>query len=199
MGRVSRAPVSVGDTVPVRSQQKILAAALGLIEGGGFEAVNIAAVATAAGVSRQTVYSIFGTREEVVSQAMGGLAIEVLGEITAQVESVDTACDYVLEFIVAARTAVRAHPVLATLLLAERGNPVFDVEMMSRAIPFATQMLTPMVERGLATDVELDEIVEIAVRLGLSVVAFDSELVHSDDSLRAFLARWLGPAIRSTS
>ena len=199
MGRVSRAPVSVGDTVPVRSQQKILAAALGLIEGGGFEAVNIAAVATAAGVSRQTVYSIFGTREEVVSQAMGGLAIEVLGEITAQVESVDTACDYVVEFIVAARTAVRAHPVLATSLLAERGNPVFDLEMMSRAIPFATQMLTPMVERGLATDVELDEIVEIAVRLGLSVVAFDSELVHSDDSLRAFLARWLGPAIRSTS
>ena len=199
MGRVSRAPVSVGDTVPVRSQQKILAAALGLIEGGGFEAVNIAAVATAAGVSRQTVYSIFGTREEVVSQAMGGLAIEVLGEITAQVESVDTACDYVVEFIVAARTAVRAHPVLATLLLAERGNRVFHVEMMSRAIPFATQMLTPMVERGLATDVELDEIVEIAVRLGLSVVAFDSELVHSDDSLRAFLARWLGPAIRSTS
>ena len=81
---------------------------------------NIAAVATAAGVSRQTVYSIFGTREEAVSQAMGGLAVEVLGEITAQVESVDTACDYVVEFIVAARTAVRAHPVLATLLLAER-------------------------------------------------------------------------------
>ncbi len=189
----------MGNTFLVRSQQKILGAALGLIEGGGFEAVNIAAVATAAGVSRQTVYSIFGTREEVVSQAMGGLAVEVLGEITAQVESVDTVCDYVVEFIVAARTAVRAHPVLATLLLAERGNPVFDLEMMSRAIPFAGQMLTPMVERGLATEAELDEIVEIAVRLGLSVVAFDSDLVHSDDSLRAFLSRWLGPAIRSTS
>ena len=77
--------------------------------------------------------------------------------------------------------------------LAERGNPVFDLEMMSRAIPFAGQMLTPMVERGLATEAELDEIVEIAVRLGLSVVAFDSDLVIPTTPCGAFLSRWLGP------
>ncbi|MCL2536639.1 MAG: hypothetical protein FWE39_20965, partial [Nocardiaceae bacterium] len=41
----------------------------------------------------------------------------------------------------------------------------------------------------------LDDIVEIALRLGLSVVVFDDEAVHTDDDLRRFLTRWLEPAM----
>ncbi|MBM4481622.1 TetR family transcriptional regulator [Rhodococcus hoagii] len=54
----------------MRSRKKILDATLGLIGSAGFEGVNIAAVAAAAGVTRQTVYSIFGTREDLVSHAI---------------------------------------------------------------------------------------------------------------------------------
>jgi hypothetical protein len=41
----------------------------------------------------------------------------------------------------------------------------------------------------------LDEIVEITVRLGLSVIVFDSDAVRTDESLREFLGRWLEPAL----
>lgn len=185
----------MGDNSVVRSQQKILDATLRLIERGGFAAVNMAAVAHEAGVSRQTVYSNFGSREEVVSQAMGGLAVDVFGDIKARLSSVDTACEYLVEFIVAGRGAVRAHPVLMALMLSGQGNPVFDVEMMERASPFARELLSPMIERGLVTDAELDDIVEMGVRLGYSLIAFDSAPVHADGDLRAFLTRWLLPAM----
>ncbi|MDJ0392507.1 TetR/AcrR family transcriptional regulator [Rhodococcus sp. G-MC3] len=179
----------------MRSRQKILNATLGLIETGGFEGVNVAAVASAAGVSRQTVYSIFGSREEVVSQAMAGLAIEIFQGIEARLESACTACDYVVEAVVSGRSAVRTHPVLASLLVAEQGNPVFDFEMMARANPVARHLFEPMVERGLATRDELGDIVEIVVRLGLSIISFDSDAVRTDDALRAFLRKWLAPAL----
>lgn len=189
----------MGDNSGVRSQQKILDATIRLIERGGFEAVNMAAVAHEAGVSRQTVYSNFGSREEVVSQAMAGIAVEVFASIKSRLQMVDTACEYVVEFIVAGRAVVREHPVLMTLLLAERGNPVFDLEMMANAKPVAHELLSPLIERRLVTGAELDDIAEIAVRLGYSVVAFDSAPVHSDDDLRAFLTRWLRPAMTFTS
>lgn len=191
--------VLIGDNFPVRSQQKILNATLRLIEGGGFEAVNMAAIAHEAGVSRQTVYSNFGSREEVVSRAMSDLTVEMLSGIKARLDAVESACEYVVEFIVASRAEVRAHPVLTTLLLAERGDPVFSAEMMDRAKPVAHEFLSPIVERGLATEEELDGVIEISVRLGLSVIAFDSKSIHSDDDLRTFLTRWLQPAMGSTA
>lgn len=68
----------------MRSRKKILDATLALIGSAGFEGVDIAAVAAAEGVTRQTVYPIFGTREDLVSQAIAGLAVEVLGDIRAR-------------------------------------------------------------------------------------------------------------------
>lgn len=189
----------VGDNLQVRSQQKILSATVRLIETGGFEAVNMAAIAHEAGVSRQTVYSNFGSREEVVSKAMADLTVEALSGINARLLAVNSACEYVVEFIVAARAAVRAHPVLATLLLTERGDPVFSMEMMDRAKPVAHGFLSPIVERNLATSEELDDILEISVRLGLSVIAFDSHSIHGDENLRSFLTRWLQPAMAPPS
>ncbi|WP_435530336.1 TetR/AcrR family transcriptional regulator [Prescottella equi] len=75
----------------MRSRKKILDATLGLIGSAGFEGVDIAAVAAAAGVTRQTVYSIFGTREDLVSQAIAGLAVEVLGDVDARLAATQSA------------------------------------------------------------------------------------------------------------
>ncbi|MFC9356361.1 TetR/AcrR family transcriptional regulator [Rhodococcus sp. NPDC057014] len=183
----------------MRSRRKILDATLELIASDGFEGVTIAAAASGAGVTRQTVYSNFGSREELVSQAISGLAVEVLGGIHSRLDATDTTCEYVVELIVAGREAVRTHPVLAALLQAERGNPVFDTGMMSRAKPVARELLAPLAERDPGVESSLDDIVEIALRLALSVVLFDDDAVHADDDLRSFLTRWLLPAMPSSS
>lgn len=186
---------AVPDNGPMRSRRKILDATLELIRSDGFDGVTIAAVAQAAGVTRQTVYSIFGSREELVSQAIAGLAVEVVGGIRSRLDATDTPFELVVELVVASRAAVHADPVLAALLQAEQGNPLFDAGMMRRAKPVARELLSPLVDRYPDTQTYLDDIVEILVRLGLSVIMFDDEAVHADDDLRRFLTRWLLPAM----
>ncbi|CAM3031280.1 TetR/AcrR family transcriptional regulator [Prescottella defluvii] len=170
-------------------------ATVGLIGGAGFEGVNIAAVAAAAGVTRQTVYSIFGTREDLVSQAVAGLLVDVLGDIRARLATAQSPVEYVVELVVAGRAAIRDVPVLAALLHAGDGNPLFDPGMIARAKPIARELLSPILEYEPALADRLDDIVEIALRLGMSVVIFDDDAVHADDDLRRFLTRWLAPAM----
>ncbi|NKS53845.1 TetR family transcriptional regulator [Rhodococcus hoagii] len=93
--RAGPAPLPRARPVPendaARSRKKILDATLGLIGSAGLEGVDIAAVAAAAGITRQTVYSIFGTREDLVSHAIAGLAVEMLGNIDARLAATQSA------------------------------------------------------------------------------------------------------------
>jgi AcrR family transcriptional regulator len=181
----------------MRSQKRILDATKDLIERSGFEAVNIAAVATAAGVTRQTVYTNFGSREELVSQALAGITLDVLGSVAEDLAATSTPYDYLAELIVAGRRALRGDPIMSTLLRAEPGNPILDPNMASRAIPFVHALLGPLVERYPALGTHLDDLVEISMRIGLSVVLFDSDAVQTDRELRRFLSLWLQPGINA--
>ncbi|MEZ5154465.1 TetR/AcrR family transcriptional regulator [Rhodococcus zopfii] len=179
----------------MRSRTKILQATLGLIADVGFGGVTIVGAAQAAGVSRQTVYSIFGTREELVSQAISGQLLEAYAEMTSRLEQIEDPGEYVVETIVLGRTVVREHPVLAVLLGGGGENPVFDEGMVDRAKPIGHQLLAPLVRRCPELEPHADDIVVMALLLGLSVVLFAGDTMGSDDELRMFLRRWLLPAM----
>lgn len=179
----------------MRSRLAILHATLDLIRERGFAAVSMSSVANAAHVSRQTVYSNFGSREQLVSQAVAMVALEVWGGVQDRLDETRTALEYVVEMIVAGRELVRREPVLRALLRAEGGNPIFDDDMMSRARPVVADMLSPMRARAprLADSDSFDGLVEMVARLGLSIVLFDSDMVQADDDLRRFLRHCLTP------
>jgi AcrR family transcriptional regulator len=175
----------------------IIRATLGLIESKGFSAITVSAVAAASGVSRQTVYTNFGDREELVSQAVIAAMTDMLHAISAATAGVDTACGYVVELIVTARRELRRQPALLALLRAERNNPLFDEGMIDRAVAVARTQLTPLITLApaLADPDEFDSMVEWVTRMGMSTAVFDSERIRSDDQLRALLTRWLAPLI----
>lgn len=177
----------------MRSREKILDATLEVIARGGFDAVSIVAVSRTAGVTRQTIYSIFGTREALVTQAMEGLAVSVLSEIEGRLGGASSAREYVVNMIVAGRRAVRDHPVLATLVQMDASNPVLHSDVMAQAQPVVRGLLEPLVDLDPAMGPVLDDVVHITVRLGMSVVLFDDARLAHDDDLRAFLTRWLPP------
>lgn len=181
----------------MRSRTKILEATLGLIADVGFEGVTIAGAAQAAGVSRQTVYSIFGTREELVSQAISGQVLAAYAEMTARLERIEDPGEYVVETIILGRTVVREHPVLAVLLRGGGENPVFDSGMVDRAKPIGRQLLAPLVRRHPGLEPHVDDIVVMALLTGLSVLLFAGDTMGSDEELRTFLRRWLVPGMPS--
>ncbi|WP_179275999.1 TetR/AcrR family transcriptional regulator [Rhodococcus sp. 06-235-1A] len=180
----------------MRSKQKILDATLGLIAEGGFEDVTIAAAARAAGVTRQTVYSIFTTREDMISEAMVGLVVDVLGAIREKADQAETPAEFVVETVVAARHLIRREPVLNSLLRSGNANPLFDADVMERAEPVVRQFLDRYIERNPGFDsTQFHNIDAVLVRVALSVILFDDPSIHDDDGLRRYLERWLIPVL----
>ena len=180
----------------MRSRQKILDATLGLIAESGFEDVTIAAVARAAGVTRQTIYTIFTTREDMISEAMVGLVVEVIGDIGKKSDQAETPTEFVVETIVASRNLIHREPVLNTLLRSGNANPLFDADMMDRAAPVVRQFLDGYIERNPGFDsAQFEDIEGVLVRVGLSVILFDDPSIHDDDGLRRYLRRWLVPVL----
>ncbi|NKQ51550.1 TetR/AcrR family transcriptional regulator [Amycolatopsis sp. K13G38] len=183
----------------MRSRATILRATLSLIEERGFAAVNMSSVAVAANVSRQTVYSIFGSREALVSQAVATLAVDAWASVQCRLDATGNALAYVVEMIVAGRELTRREPVFRALVRAGDGNPIFDEDMISRARAVVADLMSPVrpLDPRLADETGYDTTVELVTRVALSVVLFDSDAVRSDDDLRRYLAHWLAPFLSS--
>jgi AcrR family transcriptional regulator len=179
----------------MRARERILNAATALIERSGFQAVNMVAVAQEAGVSRQTVYTHFGSREELVNAAIARIASEVADRIHAQVAGTSDTSERIVEFVVAMRSEFSRHRVLGALLFPGGDSPLFDDDLFARAKPFAAQLLAPMFTREPKLAARFDDVLEIIMRFGLSILLFTSDTVRSDDDLRGFLRRSLIPAL----
>lgn len=179
----------------MRARDRILDATATLAERSGFDAVNVAAVAAEAGVSRQTVYANFGGREELLNEAIVRITSQVIDRIQDQVAGATATAERIVEFIVALRGEFRGRKVLGSLLFPAGGSPLFDEDLFARAKPLAARWLAPLLagEPGLAA--RFDDALEILMRFGLSILLFNSDTVRSDDDLRAFLYRSLIPAL----
>lgn len=180
----------------MRSRTRILTATLDLIADSGFEGITIAAVAEKAHVSRQTVYSIFGTREDMVSQAFVELTLGMMDQLRERLSGMSTPADYVVELIVAGRAIARGDPTLSTLLHDQTANPLFDDGMMARALPVTREMLTPIADLEPSLADHMDDIAELTTLLAVSVVLF-TEATRDDDDLRRLLHAWCDPALRA--
>jgi AcrR family transcriptional regulator len=96
-----------------RTRAALLDAAERLVAAGGLAAVSVRAVADAAGTSTRAVYSLFGSKEGLVVDALARDAFAVLfDEIDTLVETDDPAGDLVDVGVVAFRRLVLEHPAL---------------------------------------------------------------------------------------
>ena len=116
----------------------------------GFHGVTIAGVAKRAGVSRQTVYSIFGSREDLVSQTVTDRLTTLSGAFTDLLESVGSPLELLVEIVVQARRRILGDPLLRVLTLSGTANPIFDPGAAERARAYCVALLAPAARRNLA-------------------------------------------------
>ena len=179
----------------MRSRDAILDATGRLIGEGGFRSVTIAAVAKRAGVSRQTVYSIFGTREDLVSQAVSERFTTLTGAFTDVLESAATPLELLVEIVVVGRHHILGDPLLRALTLGGGSNPIFDPDAAERARQYAVGLLDPAADRFPHLAGHLALIADIGVHVGWSVLCLDDPDTRSDSELRDFLTAWLAPLL----
>ena len=178
------------------ARERILDAAIGCIARFGLEHTSISGVATAAGVSRPTVYTHFGTREDLISAALAQAAAAVTERIIARAARAATAAEFVVETVVAAHREFRSDPSVSPIAQVSAdprwaGRRALSPEMLALGRGF----MKPLIRFDPTSADDLDEITETAVRFLLSLLIFDSERSSTEARLRNYLHRRLVPAL----
>jgi AcrR family transcriptional regulator len=178
---------------------RILAAARHRIDTSGKD-FSISDVARDLGVTRQTVYRYFASTEALLFATSVAEAAPYLDSLAAHLKDIHDPAEAAVEGI--AHTLERLpHERYLSLLLTPGRASAFSAGVTSDiALAFGRSM----VERfsvdwrsvGIA-DSDLDEVVEFLLRVFQSLVIDPGRPPRQGQELRAFLRRWVAPAISS--
>ncbi|GAA2877188.1 TetR/AcrR family transcriptional regulator [Nonomuraea rubra] len=174
-----------------RSRSAILAAAVELLDIDPDASVD--AIATAAGVSRQTVYAHFPSRDRLLAAVLDHLTEETVAAMEAAGPGSGPAAEALLRLLDAADRTAGRHPALLPRLAA---LPVTSQDDQARHAPVA-ELLERVIRRGQAAgefDAEMPAEWLVAVTIRLAHAASEQAtagLMSKEESRRALHATLL--------
>ena len=178
------------------TQARILEAALACVKRWGIEKVTLNDIAQEAGVTRPTVYSYFGSRDEVVRYALMQSGIAFAEELLTQVERFSTPAERVIEATLFALKRLPKEPALALLT---ESSLVSFFNTYALTSPESHEIRRELFRKILGnTDMpmeELDEVTEVATRFLLSLLTMQGNKKRNEKELRGFLERRMLPAL----
>jgi AcrR family transcriptional regulator len=184
-------------TDDTEARKRILDTALQLVDRRGAAQTTVSDIADTLGITRRTIYRYFAGTEElftaVAEVALGGFVARV-DQLVADMDVTSQLVEVVAHII----ERLPHEPQLALLLANDRSNI------------FSRTMLTPYVVARCRTilhharidwnqlgfdDHTIDELVEFLLRIIQSMVIAPPDPPRSGADLRAYLHRWIGPAL----
>ncbi len=182
------------------ARQRIVAAAETCVERFGPAKTTLSDVASELGVTRQTVYRYYANLAELLAAvAQAGLE-DFVDRMQRHLATFSTPAEAAIEAVV---FAVQAIPQEGRIgLLFQAG----ETEVFSRDVTSTTafglgadilrRIPVDWSDIGVA-DAELEGLAEILMRLFVSFLQSPADPPRSEDELRAFVRRWLGPALQA--
>ncbi|MGA8257305.1 MAG: TetR/AcrR family transcriptional regulator [Nocardioides sp.] len=188
-----------GDPPPTETlaRARILKAANRCIDRSGIAKTTLSDVAAEVGVTRQTVYRYYPRLSDLLNAVAESGAAEFIERMRDHVTRAVAPVDVVTESIVFCLDELPREPRIAILLES-------DEDLFGRGITSATGVsLAAQFLRGLAVDWraaglhddDLEELAELMLRLISSLLQHPTAAPRSTDDERAFIRRWLGPAL----
>jgi AcrR family transcriptional regulator len=157
----------------------------------GLSKVGLSDVASAAGVTRQTVYRYFANADELFSAAAVLASGGFLERMRERVLAHEGLAERIVETLVVAIQEIPKDVHLSTLV---RSGDSLAVSSALRRF-FVQEEMLALSDGDFSLDaLERDELAEILLRLLKSFLA-DPGPERSEEALRAFLYRWLIPII----
>jgi AcrR family transcriptional regulator len=172
-----------------------------LADAGG---TNISEVADDLGVTRQTVYRYFPTTEDLVDAAALDAIADLTGQLGAHVRShLDStggdAADAAVEVVAFVYETLRSDPALNRLIAPGRLSTTVAGLTSPSSIALGRDLLADFgldwTALGLDDDAQRD-LVEHLLRTLQSLVLDPGNPARTGDQVRAYLRRWLAPALR---
>ncbi len=177
---------------------RILAAAGKAIDERGAD-FSIADVARTLGVTRQTVYRYFPSTDALLMQAGVAAAADFLERLASHIQGMTNPMDAAVEAIATALEWLPKDKHIG-LLLAPGRSPALTESMTSDiALQFAQSVVRRFDVDWAAAgfdDADLDELAEYLLRIIQSFVVDPGRPPRTGAELRAYLRRWVAPALR---
>jgi AcrR family transcriptional regulator len=180
------------------ARQRIVAAAMRCVDRYGPEKVGLSDVAKELGVTRQTVYRYFAGTDDVLAAVASTAVDSYLDRLTRHLIPLTDPVEVVVEALAFTLEHLPEEPYLALLLTSGRSGRFFAGVTSGEAIDLARSLLerTSVAWAQLGYDrAALDELVEFALRVLQSLVLDPGLPPRRQAALRAFLRRWIGPAV----
>lgn len=185
------------------ARDRILRAARARLAEAG--TTHISEVAELLGVTRQTVYRYFPTTEDLLNAAATDAVTELEGQLVKHViehlaRTGGDAADAAVEIVAYVYEHLREDPALNRLIAPGRISSTVAGLTTPSAIALGRAWLTSFPvdweSLGLSDDAQA-ELVEHLLRTLQSFVLDPGDPARTGTELRAYLQRWLGPALRN--
>jgi AcrR family transcriptional regulator len=183
------------------ARERIIDAAMRCIDRYGPHKTGLSDVAGELGVTRQTVYRLYKSSDDLLLAVGAAAADEYLDRLAAHVAGLSEPGDAIVEGIAYTFERLPHEPFLVLLFTMGRSAAFLRGVTSPQAMAFGRAMLARMNVDWAAGDYnadELDGLIEFGLRVLQSLV-LDPRPKRSRAELRAFLQRWVAPAVRATT
>ncbi|HZX53954.1 MAG TPA: helix-turn-helix domain-containing protein [Ilumatobacteraceae bacterium] len=182
------------------AERRVLDAAKACCERWGMAKVTIEDIASAAGVSRATLYRLFPGGKDVLFEAFRVRELEeFFSRLSVHLDGATDFEDFLVRCVVHATHELRSDQHLSLMLASEPGDTLgqLTVDGLPRIIRVATVFLAPLVD-GYLPRRESARLVELLSRLVISYFLAPSEQVDLGDpeSATTFIEAFILPAFQ---
>jgi AcrR family transcriptional regulator len=201
IGRMARGWSGNPPRDDAEARERIIDAAMRCIDRNGPHSTNLSDVASELGVTRQTVYRLYPSTDELFVAVAAAAADSYLDRLAARVSDLTDPAEAVVECIAYTFERLPRERFLGLLLTTGRSDAFVRGVTAPEAMAFGRAMLARMNVDWAAwgySDAELDGLVEFGLRV-LQSLELDPEPTRTRAQLRAFLSRWIAPAVRATA
>ncbi|MCX2931176.1 TetR/AcrR family transcriptional regulator [Mycobacterium sp. CVI_P3] len=179
------------------ARKRIIDTALRLVDRRGAAQTTVSDIADALGITRRTVYRYFSGTDELFTAAAEEALTSFVAQIDRVVADLDVASQLV-EVVAYIIERLPQEPQLALLLANDRSN-MFSRSMLTGDVIARCRVVLHRAQIDWDhlgfDDRVIDELIEFLLRMIQSMVIAPPEPPREGAELRAYLHRWVGPAL----
>ncbi|WP_396927278.1 TetR/AcrR family transcriptional regulator [Mycolicibacterium sp.] len=179
------------------ARKRIIDTALRLVETRGAAQTTMSDIADVLGITRRTVYRYFTSTDELFTAAAEAALDGFVTQIDRVVADMDVTSQLV-EVVAYIIERLPQEPQLALLLANDRSN-IFSRAMLTRDVIARCRAILHHAQIDWDhlgfDDAMIDELIEFLLRIIQSMVIAPPDPPRSAADLRAYLHRWIGPAL----